>query len=159
MEAAKYIHDRYPQTEFHICGGCDDAEYPGVLKRAEEDGYIFYHGEQKKMGPWLEGCACLVHPSYYPEGMSNVLLEAAASGRPVITTDRSGCRETMDDGVSGFMIPTQDQAALNEAMDRFMRMRWEARRDMGLAGRRKVEREFDRQNVVDRYVREVSDGL
>ncbi len=155
LEAAKYIHAKHPETVFHVCGGCDDKNYLEVLQQTEKEGYIRYHGEQKDMKPWFEKCACLVHPSYYPEGMSNVLLEAAASGRPVIATDRAGCRETVDDGVSGFVIPIKDQAALNEALDKFMAMSWDQHKEMGLNGRAKVEREFDRMIVVERYLEEL----
>ena len=98
----------------------------------------------------------MVHPSYYPEGMSNVLLEAAASARPAIATDRSGCRETVDDGITGFVIPVKDVKALVDALDRFMGMTWEARRNMGLAGRKKMEKEFDRTVVVNMVADEVN---
>ena len=85
-----------------------------------------------------------------------MLLEAAASGRPIITTDRPGCREAIDDGVSGILIPVKDQVALDEAMDRFMQMTTEERRMMGKAGRAKVEKEFDRQIVVEKYMEEIN---
>ena len=135
---------------------CDDDAYLEILKKAEADGEVIYHGEQKNMEPFFRTAHCVVHPSYYPEGMSNVLLEAAASARPVIATDRSGCRETVDDGISGFVIPIKDEKALIEALECFMGMTWEARRDMGLAGRKKVEREFDRKIVVKMVVDEVN---
>ena len=156
LAAAREIRRRYPMTRFHICGLCDDAAYLEILKKAEADGTIIYHGEQKDMEPFFQMAHCVVHPSYYPEGMSNVLLEAAASARPVIATDRSGCRETVDDGTSGFVIPIQDEKALIDALERFMGMTWEARRDMGLAGRKKVEKEFDRNIVVNMVVDEVN---
>ena len=108
------------------------------------------------MGPFYRETHCVVHPSYYPEGMSNVLLEAGASARPAIATDRSGCRETVDDGISGFVIPIKDETALIDALEHFMHMTWEARRDMGLAGRKKVEREFDRNLVVKTVIEEVN---
>lgn len=156
LAAAKEIRSRYPQTRFHICGMCDDDAYLEILKKAEADGEVIYHGEQKNMELFFRTAHCVVHPSYYPEGMSNVLLEAAASARPVIATDRSGCRETVDDGISGFVIPIKDEKALIEALECFMGMTWEARRDMGLAGRKKVEREFDRKIVVKMVVDEVN---
>lgn len=156
LAAAKEIRRRYPNTRFHICGQCDDEAYLEILKKAESDGDILYHGEQKDMVPFFEETHCVVHPSYYPEGMSNVLLEAAASARPAIATDRSGCRETVDDGVSGFLIPIKDEDALIRALDRFMKMSWEAKRDMGLAGRKKVEKEFDRKIVVKMVIDEVN---
>ena len=156
LSAAKEIRRRYPNTRFHICGLCDDASYLETLKKAEADGDVIYHGEQKNMDAFFRMAHCVVHPSYYPEGMSNVLLEAGASARPAIATDRSGCRETVDDGISGFVIPIKDEQALIDAIDRFMGMSWEAKRDMGLAGRKKVEKEFDRKIVVNMVIDEVN---
>ena len=156
LEAAKTIHKKYPNTRFHICGGCDDAKYLDIVAQAEKDGGVEYHGEQKNMLPFFQMAHCLVHPSYYPEGMSNVLLEAAASGRPAIATDRAGCRETVDHGVSGFVIPIQNQQALNKALEAFMEMSAAERRDMGLAGRAKVEKEFDRKIVVAKYMEQIN---
>jgi len=153
LACAKAIHERYPNTQFHICGMCDDKAYLDTLKQAE--GYIRYHGQQKDMAAHFAAAHCIVHPSYYPEGMSNVLLEAASGARPIIATDRSGCRETVDDGKTGFVVPVRDEAALIAAAERFMQMDWEARRAMGLAGRKKMEREFDRQIVVQMVLDEV----
>lgn len=155
LAAAKAIHEKYGHVMFHICGMCDDPRYEEVLREAGKSGYIRYHGQQKNMTPFLQMAHCLVHPSYYPEGMSNVLLEAAASARPIIATDRSGCRETVDDGVSGYVVPVKDEEALIAALERFMQLSWEERRAMGQAGRAKMEREFDRQIVVDLVMKEL----
>lgn len=155
LGAAKRIFETHKNVMFHICGLCDDAKYDGFLKEAQRDGYILYHGEQKDMIPFFEQAHCIVHPSYYPEGMSNVLLEAAAHCRPIITTDRSGCRETVEDGKTGFVIPIRDEDALVDALEKFLQMSWEQKRDMGLAGRAKIEREFDRQLVVKAYKEEI----
>ena len=84
--------------------------------------------------------------------MSNVLLEGAASARPIIATDRSGCRETVEDGVTGFLIPMQNVEALIDALERVLAMRPEERQKMGHAGRIKMEREFDRELVVTAYI-------
>ena len=100
-----------------------------------------------------------MHPSYYPEGMSNVLLEGAASARPIIATDRSGCRETVEDGVTGFLIPIKDEQALIEALEKFMQMTSQQRKAMGLAGRAKMEREFDRKIVVKAYLEEIEKAV
>ena len=156
LAAAREIHDRYPNTMFHICGGCDDPKYLEIVKEAEANGYIRYHGEQEDMIPFFEMAHCIVHPSYYPEGMSNVLLEAAASARPIIATDRSGCRETVDADVTGYVIPVKDEAALVTAIDKFLNLSWEEQRDMGLAGRAKMEKEFDRKIVVKMVLDELS---
>lgn len=158
LAAAKMIHEKYPDTLFHICGMCDDEAYVSVLNQACEDGYIRYHGQQKDMTPFFEMAHCIVHPSYYPEGMSNVLLEAAATARVIIATDRSGCRETVDDGVSGYIVPIKSEEKLIEAIEKFLGLSWEQRRDMGLAGRRKMEAEFDRSIVVKMVLDEVKRG-
>lgn len=107
-----------------------------------------YHGLQHDMDPIYERCSCFLYPSYYPEGMSNVLLEAAACGRSVTAENRSGCRETADDGISGYIVPVNDETATLEAVEKFLNLPWEERRAMGLAGRTKVEREFNREIVV-----------
>ena len=151
LRLAKEIKAEYPDTVFHICGACDDPRYLSIYREAEEEGTIVYHGEQKQMTPHFVAAHCVVHPTYYPEGMSNVLLEAAATGRPIVTTNRSGCREIVDDGVNGYVVPTNDYDALLAATKRFLSLTPAERAEMGKRGREKVEREFDRKIVVDRY--------
>ena len=104
------------------------------------------------MQPFYALANCVVHPSYYPEGMSNVLLEAAACARPIITTERSGCAETVEDGKNGYLIPTRNQKALVEAIERFLQLNRDEQERMGLLGRQKVEREFDRRLVAQKYI-------
>lgn len=157
LDAAKYIREKYPQTRFHICGFCEEA-YEQILKNLEEKGIIKYHGLIMDVREVLKDTHCTVHPTYYPEGLSNVLLESSASGRPIITTDRSGCREVIDDGINGYKIPQQDSQALIDAIEKFIALSNEEREVMGLAGRRKVEAEFDRQIVVEAYIKELERG-
>ena len=88
--------------------------------------------------------------------MSNVLLESCACGRPVITTDRPGCREIVDDGINGYVVKQRDSQDLIEKIERFLSLSWDERRQMGLAGRRKVEREFSRKFVMDAYMKELN---
>lgn len=152
LSAAKQIAAKHPNVVFHICGGCDDPEYLKLVNEASQAGYIQYHGEQKDMLPYFQMTHCVVHPSYYPEGMSNVLLEAAASARPIIATDRSGCRETVDAGKSGWLIPIKDEEALVQALEDFLSLSWEERERLGRMGRQKMEREFDRQIIVQQYL-------
>ena len=154
LNAARKIHSENPETAFHICGYCDDKKYLEELGKAEK--YIIYHGEQSDMIPFFRMAHCIVHPSYYPEGMSNVLLEAAAHCRPIIATDRAGCRETVEDGKTGYLIPVRDENALTGAMEKFLALNWEERKNMGLAGREKAEKEFNRQIVAAKYLEEVT---
>lgn len=154
LEAASVIGKQYKNTEFHIVGPCEQ-DYKDILNDYQTTGYIVYHGPQNDVRDFHVISHCTIHPSYYPEGMSNVLLESAASGRPVITTNRSGCKEIVDDGVTGFLIREKDSQDLIKKIKEFIEMDHESRRNMGLAGRKKVEEEFDRQLVVNTYIKEI----
>lgn len=137
---------------FDICGACDDPKYLQILKN---DPKVVYHGPQKDLRFYYEKCSCFLYPSYYPEGMSNVLLEAAASGRPVVAADRPGCRETLEDGVTGFLVPVNDVGAVLQAIEKFLQMSRDERRQMGISGRERVQKIFDRKIVVDAYIDEI----
>ena len=156
LETAKTIREKYPNTEFHICGYCDDDKYKQILDDYQNKEIIIYHGEQKDMIPFFEEAHCIVHPSYYPEGMSNVLLEAAAHGRPIICTDRSGCRETVEDGKTGFIVPIKNTDEVIKSVEKIIEMSNKERKQMGLNGRKKIEKEFDRSIVVKKYMDEIN---
>lgn len=153
--AAEKIREKYPRTEFHIVGPCEDA-YEEKLKELQQKGVVIYHGQQSDVRPFIANAHCTVHPSFYPEGMSNVLLESCAAGRPIITTDRPGCGEIVDDGVNGYVVHQQDGDDLVEKIERFIGLSFEEKKQMGLNARKKVEREFDRQIVVDAYLNEIA---
>lgn len=150
VQAATYITKKYPNTKFHVCGMCEQG-YEEKINEWVSDKKIIYHGQVKNIPEMHAISQCTIHPSYYPEGLSNVLLESAACGRPIITTDRSGCREVIDDGVNGFVVKQQDSKDLIEKIELFMQLLWEEKRDMGLAGREKVEKQFDRTIVINKY--------
>ncbi len=154
LEAAKVIRQKYPQTRFHICGYCEP-EYDGELQKLVDDGTVIYHGLVKDIAAIHKVTHCTVHPTYYPEGLSNVLLEASASARPIIATARSGCREVIDDGMNGFVVKQKDSADLIAKIEKFINLPYEQKKAMGLAGRVKVEREFNRQIVVGKYLEEM----
>lgn len=155
LEAAKEIKKRHSETRFHICGFCEQA-YEEELQRLNEDGTIIYHGLVKDMAAIYKQMCCTIHPTYYPEGLSNVLLESAASGRPIITTNRSGCREVVDNGINGYVVKEKDSNDLIEKIEMFLTLSVKERSEMGLAGRNKVEREFNRQIVIQKYLSEIS---
>lgn len=155
LDAAEYITEKYPNTRFHICGFCEE-EYKNRLESITKSEKVIYHGMVKDMTKILCDMHCTVHPTFYPEGLSNVLLESLACGRPIITTDRAGCREVVDDEVNGYVVKQQDSRDLIEKIEKFLALTNEERKNMGLAGRRKVEREFDRQFVIEAYLKEMN---
>ena len=154
LEAAEYIKKKYPNTKFHICGFCEDA-YKDKMEALTSSDTVVYHGMVKNIETVLENVHCTVHPTYYPEGLSNVLLESCACARPIITTDRAGCREVVVDGVNGFVVKQKDSADLIEKLEKFLSLSYEEKRAMGLAGREKVEKEFDRNIVIRAYLNEI----
>lgn len=156
IETAKYIRNKYPNTEFHVLGGCE-GNYESRLKQLTDDNVIVYHGRQNDVRPFFAMGNCTIHPTFYPEGMSNVLLESCATGRPVITTDRAGCREIVDDGVNGYIVKEQDSADLIEKVEKFINLSYAEKQAMGVAARQKVEREFDRKIVVNAYLNAVNE--
>ena len=97
----------------------------------------------------------IIHPSHH-EGMSNVLLEAAATGRPVLASDIPGCRETFVEGVSGMGFEARNCKNLIHVIERFIKLPYEKKIEMGKIGRKKMEKEFDRQIVINKYIQEIS---
>ena len=154
LETAKYIKSKYPYTRFHICGFCEK-EYEEEMARLKQNDTVIYHGMVKDVSMILKNVHCVVHPSYYPEGLSNVLLEGCACARPIITTNRAGCREVVDDGINGFVVRQQDSKDLIEKIEKFLALSWEERKCLGLNGRKKVEKEFDRNIVIEKYLAEI----
>jgi len=133
--------------------GMDEEEVS--MDEAIKEGVIRYIGLQKDIVPHVRAAHCIVLPSY-TEGMSNSLLEGAASGRPLITTTAPGCKEAVDEGVNGFLCQPADAHGLYECMKRFTLLSNDERLKMGLASRRKVENEFDRNLVVDIMLKEIA---
>lgn len=155
LDAATHIKEKYHNTTFHIVGFCEE-EYEEKLKDMQGKGIIKFHGKQSDVREFHKISHCTIHPTYYPEGMSNVLLESAACGRPIITTDRSGCREIVEDRMNGYIVKQENSQDLIVKIEEFLCLTYEEKRVMGKLGRNKVEKEFDRQYVVGAYIEEIN---
>lgn len=158
LELAKAIHKDYPNTVFHVLGFCEEA-YQDLLQKYSDEGIIVYHGMQDDMMAFQKISHCTIHPSFYAEGMSNVCLESSSAGRPVITTNNPGCYETVEHGVTGFVVPMKDTACLIETVRKFLDMSYEEKKQMGLAARKRMEEMFDRNIVVEAYMSESSEYI
>lgn len=154
LEAAEYIGKKYPNTRFHVLGFCEE-DYEEKLAEFQNKNIIKYHGMQSDVRKFHAFSHCTIHPTYYPEGMSNVLLESAALGRPIITTNRSGCREIVDENVNGYIVTPMDSKDLIAKIEKFLLLNFEEKENMGIAGRNKVEIEYDRNIVVQAYMEEI----
>ena len=155
IEAAEAIRNKYPETRFHVCGGYED-DYKERVDELVNRNVLIYHGSVNNMKEIYRIIQCTIHPTYYPEGLSNVLLESLACGRPIITTDRPGCREVLDDGINGFLVKQKDSADLIKQIEKFMSLSVEERKNLGLNGRKKVEEYFDRKIVINKYLEAIN---
>ena len=156
VEAARTVKSAFPQVEFQLLGRRDERN-PGVvpqmdLERWRSEGIIKWLGDVSDVRPIMADSAVLVLPSYYREGIPRSLLEGAAMGKPVITTDSVGCREVVDDEVNGLLVPVKNAGALAQAMMRMIEHP-EMRNRMGKAGREKVLREFDERVVLEKILK------
>jgi len=153
LEAARIVKERYSFVEIDIIGGCDE-DFSDVLKMAHDKGVINYLGRINGVHDYIKVAHCVVLPSYH-EGMANVLLESAAAGRPVIATQVPGCIETFDDGITGFGCNVRDAKDLANKMMAFIDLPYSKKAAMGVAGRAKIEKQFDRQLVVRAYIKQI----
>ncbi len=154
FSAAEEIKKKYLNVEFHVVGFCE-GQYKHQLDMLQKKGIIRYHGIVKDIRQIFRMTHCTIHPSYYPEGMSNVLLESCAAGRPIITTDRPGCGEIIEDGINGYIVHPQDVSDLVCKIERFIQLSYDEKVNMGKFGRNKVEKEFNRNIVVNAYIDEI----
>ncbi len=153
LAAAKEIKGIYANVVFDVVGGYDGL-YEGVIKKAQADGLIHYYGNQDDVLPFYRACHCVVLPSYH-EGMANVLLEGAAVGRPLITTNIPGCREVVQDGVNGFLCEVRNGDNLYKTFLKIIHVDHSTRINMGLQSRKLVEEKFDKEIIINHYLKEL----
>ena len=151
LEAARKLHT--DKIHFDILGYCDE-DYQQMLDELEEKGVIKQLGFHTEVHPYLTAANAIVIASFH-EGMSNALIEAAATGRPVIASNISGCMEAFEEGKTGFGFTPGNAEELIAAMQQFISLSREKQADMGHKAREKMEKEFDRKLVTGAYMDEV----
>lgn len=157
LECAKRIKAKYSNTEFVIYGSFvdDDGGYKEQIEELEKNGIVKYGGVQMDMRPYIAQAHAVIHSSYY-EGMTNVILEHGAIGRPAIASDIPGCREGVEDEKSGYLFPVANVGALVDAVDKFVCLTSDEKEAMGKAARHKMKHDFDRNIVTDIYIEEIN---
>lgn len=155
IEAADMLRKDYEgRVEFWLCGRLAanaDALSINDMQYLCDGYYIKWLGFQKDIRPILEQSHIMAFPSYYREGVPKSLIDACAVGRPIVTTNSIGCKDVVDDGVNGFLVPVKDSKALAEKL-RILLDNKELRIKMGQASRKKAEKEFDLENVVNKHL-------
>ena len=161
LKAAEIIKEKYEKVSFCLVGEFEEdsrAEYEPWLKELEKKGTVHYKGHIDNVPEVMANSHVIVHPSYH-EGLSNVLLEAAACGRPVLASDVPGCRETLQNSISGILFKARSVDSLVDAMEEMLKHSFEERKQMGLQGRKHVETHFNRETVIGIYLEEMKKAV
>ena len=155
IEAAERLRKAYEgRVEFWLCGRLAanaDAVSREELESRCDGKYIKWLDFQKDIKAILEQCHIMAFPSYYREGVPKSLIDVCAVGRPIVTTNSIGCKDVVDDGVNGFLIPVRNSEALAEKL-RILIEDKELRVKMGKASRERAEREFALEKVVKKHL-------
>lgn len=142
--------------KFNILGFLE-VDSPGAISRKQmnqwvSEGNVTYLGETDDVRPYITAASCIVLPSNYREGVPKTLLEAAAIGRPIITTNIIGCRDVVVDGLNGYLCKSENIKDLAKKMESFIKLSHLKRIEMGRQGRKKIELEFNEKIVINKYL-------
>ncbi len=151
--AARRLHEEGADFQLDLVGFYEDA-YKEQVEELVQAGIAVFHGFQSEPRPFYAAADCVVLPSYH-EGMSNVLLEAAATGRPVITSNIHGCKEAVVDGTTGYLVDVADREMLLEKMRQLLQLSCAQREQLGIAARAHVEAAFDKRAVVEKTAKAI----
>lgn len=156
VNAAKIVKNKYPRTKFVVLGAADNSNFGSLtqtdIENLVQTNLIVYPGRVDNVASWVEDSDVFVLPSYYREGIPKSTQEAMAIGRAVITTDVPGCRETVIDGVNGFIVPKWNPQALAEKMIYFIEHP-EKVTQMGNESYKIAQERFDSTKVNDRLLK------
>lgn len=130
-----------------VVGSFED-DYESKIKDLEQKGCLHYYGYQNDVRPFIKQCHCFVLPSYH-EGMANTLLECAAMGRPLITSNIHGCKEAVIDGKNGYLVEVNNQKDLYEKLSLFININFESKKNMCVESRKHIVENFDKYKVVN----------
>lgn len=155
LECALTIKKKYPQTNFYVAGFIEEERYREIIETYHERGIINYIGFQKDIKEWIEKSHCTILPSYGGEGVPNVLLESAAMGRVCIASNISGSNDVIEDGVTGYLFTPKKSIDLIKKVTDFLNLSDDAKKQMGINARVRVEKKFDRQIILEAYQREI----
>lgn len=158
LSCIEIVGKQYPQIMFRIFGDYDDVKYKKKIQIMEERGLLQYMGTLVDIRPCIEDSHAVIHPSYH-EGMTNVTLEHGAMGRPALGSNVTGVKETIEDGVTGFVFEVRNVDSMVNTVIRFINIAYNEKESMGRAARQKMVSEFDRNIVTNAYLKEIGEIL
>jgi len=155
LAAAKYISLKYHCAKFYIAGWNEEPKYKEIVADYQSQGFVEYIGFRNDIDSWIKKCHCTVLPSHGGEGVPNVLLESAASGRICIASAIDGSTSVIVDNKTGFLFEPGNVESLISALEKVIALSFEQKCSFGKAGRERVEVLFDRQIVIQKYLDEL----
>ena len=154
LDAIRIIKAKHNNVTFQLIGGYDE-DYRDIINHVSNEQLLEYIGYIDNVHDYLKNSHATINASYH-EGLSNVLLETAATGRPILASDIPGCKETVQEGVSGILFQVKSADAIVQAVETFLTLPYEKKVEMGRKGREWVEKHFDRTIVVNKYSEVIS---
>lgn len=158
LQVAEHITKKHDNTEFQILGRFEEEKYKEVILN-NDNPRIKYLGISDDVREEIRDVDCIIHPTFYPEGMSNVLLEGAAMGKPLIASNIPGCKEIIDEGYNGYLFEVKSVESLEEKIVQFLKLDEKIKENMGKNSREKVVKEFDRNIVISEYMKAINNIL
>ncbi len=164
VEAARALKEKFSdKVEFQLLGFLD-VNNPSAVSKEDmqawvDEGIVNYLGISDNVEQDIAKVDCMVLPSYYREGVPKSLLEAGAMGKPIVTTDNIGCRETVDDGVNGYLCELRSTESLIEKLELIINKSHQERLVMGEKSRLKIQNEFDEKIVINKYLKAIKECL
>ena len=162
VEAAKIIKEKFNNVDFWLVGEIDKNN-PAAVRNDDlndwvKEKVVIYHGATNNVKKYIAASDCIVLPSYR-EAIARSITEGMAMEKPVITTDTPGCREAVEDGENGYLVPVKDIPALSKSMEQFLHLSYDERHSMGALGRKKVLAELDDKLVANEIVDIIKSNL
>ncbi len=157
LQVAEKITNKFTNVEFQILGRFEEEKYKDVILN-NKNPRIKYLGVSEDVRNEIREVDCIVNPSYH-EGMSNVLLEGAAMGKPLIASNIPGCKEIIDEGYNGYLFEVKSVESMEEKIIKFIELDDKIKEYMGGNSRKKVEKEFDRNIVINEYIKAINNIL
>ena len=150
LSAMQQLHLKYPNIVLDVVGWCEE-DYEFKLNEMQKEGFVQFYGFQKDVKPFISKAHAFILPSYH-EGMANTLLESAAMGRPLITSNIHGCMEAVEDGKTGYLCEVKNVQWLIEQMECFINLSYEEKKRMGELAHEHVAKNFDKKMVVQKTI-------
>jgi len=162
VDAARRLKKKYKDIEFQLLGSLDASNLTAISKEAVDrwvdEEVVTYLGHTDDVTEYISKVDCVVLPSYR-EGTPRTLLEAASMAKPIVTTNTVGCKDVVEDGITGFLCNVKDCKDLADKLEKMILLTEDERKQMGKLGREKMRKQYDEKIVIQKYLESIEELL